>query len=217
MSRRFMKAHSRSLLAALLASLAVVPALAQDPTQTLPDSYHVQFENDYVRIVKVHYAAGAKLASHTHPAGQTAYIYLNDSEGVIFRHTGRMNRVTNRPPVKMGAVRFSTGMGEDHEVENTSAVPSDFLRIMIKTENPGGGGRRLQPTDMQYENKQLRMTRLRVEQHDTATITAKEPALIIELPSGATRWLAAGQAATIDNHEQPVLSLMRFDFLTKPK
>ena len=59
-------------------------AFAQDPTKTLPEAYKVEFENDYVKVVRVHYDAGAKLPEHTHPAGTTAYVYLNDSEGVVF-------------------------------------------------------------------------------------------------------------------------------------
>jgi len=60
-------------------------ASAQDPLTTLPDAYKAQLENDWVKVVRVHYAAGAKLPDHTHPAGTTAYVYLNDSEGVVFR------------------------------------------------------------------------------------------------------------------------------------
>ena len=36
-------------------------AFAQDPTKSLPDAYKVEFENDYVKVVRVHYDAGAKL------------------------------------------------------------------------------------------------------------------------------------------------------------
>jgi quercetin dioxygenase-like cupin family protein len=65
-------------------SLGTAPAVfAQDPTQTFPDAYQVAFENDFVKVVRVHYEAGAKFAEHTHPAGTTAYVYLNDSEGVV--------------------------------------------------------------------------------------------------------------------------------------
>ena len=63
----------------------------------------MQFENEYVRVVRVHYDAGAKLPEHTHPPGTTVYVYLNDSEGVVFRHSGNNNRAVTRPPVKAGA------------------------------------------------------------------------------------------------------------------
>ncbi len=60
---------SRWVLAACLACSVVPPISAQDPTKTLPESYTVQFDNDYVRVVRVHYDAGAKLPDHTHPGG----------------------------------------------------------------------------------------------------------------------------------------------------
>lgn len=106
---------------------------AQDPTITLPDAYRVQFENAQVRVVRVHYPAGARLPDHTHPAGTTLYVYLNDVDGIIFRHSGAMNHVVNRPLVKTGGMRISTGPEEHHTAENTSAHPADSLRIQLKT------------------------------------------------------------------------------------
>src|SRR6186713_2458748 len=119
------------LALALLASIA--PVMAQDPIATIPEAYKVQFENDWVKVVRVHYAAGAKLPEHTHPAGTTAYVYLNDSEGVIFRHSGNSNRSVTRPAVKAGSIRLAGGGEEHHNAENPGATPSDFLRIQIKT------------------------------------------------------------------------------------
>lgn len=194
------------------------PAAAQDPTRSLPQSYKVQFENAYVRVVRVHYDAGAKLPTHTHGAGTTAYIYLNDSDGIVFRHTGNRTHVVNRQAVKAGGMRVSVGQEEAHEVENRSKTPADFLRLSITTD-PGGaaGMRRIAPADASFTSPQIRVTRLSIEQHDAATIDAKQPALIVELPSGSTRWVDAGSSATIENHEVPQLALVRIDFLTKPQ
>jgi quercetin dioxygenase-like cupin family protein len=190
----------------------------QDPTASLPHAYKVQFENEYVRVVRVHYDAGAKLPEHTHAAGTTAYVYLNDSEGVVFSHVGGSNRAVTRPPVKPGAIRIASGPEEHHTAENTSSTPSDFLRVYFKTD--AGGVRnlrqRLSPTD-EFSNKQLRVTRLKIETHETTTITAKEPALFIELPSGAEQWVEAGASKSFENHDARPLELVRFDFLTKPQ
>ena len=40
---------------------AVIHISAQDPIKTLPDAYKLQFENDYTRVVRVHYDADVKL------------------------------------------------------------------------------------------------------------------------------------------------------------
>jgi hypothetical protein len=165
----------RFVLAAAI-SLGTAPAVfAQDPIHTLPDAYKVEFENDYVKVVRVHYDAGAKLAEHTHPAGTTAYVYLNDSDGVVFRHVGGSNRAVTRPPVKAGAIRIAAGPEEHHNAENPSPTPSDFLRVMFKTDNAGVNNlrQRLAPTEVEFANKQMRITRYRVSPKQNMLIEAK--------------------------------------------
>lgn len=198
---------------------AVVHTSAQDPTATLPDAYKTQLENDHVRVVRVHYAAGAKLPDHTHPPGTTIYVYLNDSEGVVFRHSGGSNRAVTRPPVKTGSVRIATGREEHHTAENPASTPSDFLRIVLKTDNAGERTMyRLPPGEASFDNKQMRITRLRVEPGAPTWIEtpADQPALIVQLPQGDTRWYAAGQklALTVTDNAQ---DLLRLDLLTPPR
>ena len=74
--------------------------------------------------MRVHYDAGAKLPEHTHPGGTTVYVYLNDSEGVVFSHVGGSNRAVTRPAVKAGAIRIAAGPEEHHTAENTSSTAS---------------------------------------------------------------------------------------------
>ena len=201
----------------VVACLAVASAEArQDPIKTLPDAYKAVFENDYVRIVRVHYDAGAKLPDHTHPGGTTMYVYLNDSEGVTYKHSSGGARTITRPAVKAGGIRIAPGMEEHHAVENTSSTASDFLRINLKTES-GGSMRRIPPSESSFENKQLRITRMRLEQHDVETIDAKVPALLIEWPAGNDRWVEAGASTTVENHDARDVNVIRIDFLTKPK
>ena len=192
--------------------------VAQDPTTTLPGSYKVELDNDYVRLVRVHYDAGAKLPDHTHPGGTTVYVYLNDSEGVVFQHSSGSNRPVTRPAVKAGGIRISTGPEEHHAVENTSKVASDFLRIYLKTDAAGARSmRRIPPTEKEFSNTQVRVTRMTLEQHDVENIDAKTPALLIEWPSGNDRWIDAGTSTTVENHDARAVNLIRIDFLTKPK
>jgi len=210
---------TRTLFAIALVAMAAGNTTAQDPTKTIPDSYKVAFENDYVRVVRVHYPAGAKLPEHTHAAGTTVYVYLNDSDGVIFRHVGGSNSSVTRPAVKSGGMRVATGREEHHTAENTSKTASDFLRIFFKTDDAGGPRnlrQRLSPDDRTFENKQMRITRLRLEQHDSVSIDAKEPALLIELPSGDHRWIDASKSTTLENHDARDLHVIRIDFLTRP-
>lgn len=217
---------SRFAWAAFVALASAVPVAAQDPTKSLPDSYQVQLENAYVKVVRVHYGAGATLPDHTHPAGTTVYVYLNDSEGVVFRHSGNNNRSVTRPPVRAGSVRVAAGPEEHHTAENPASTPSDFLRIWFKTDSGGERNlrRRITPgaylagesvTDEQFVNKQMRITRLVVAPGGSMNLDAKEPALLIDLPSGNTRWLEAGARTSIQ-YRGDVTDLLLVAFLTAP-
>lgn len=206
----------RVLIACLIGS-AILPSSAQDPTKTLPDAYKVQLENAYVRVVRVHYDAGAKLPDHTHPGGTTVYVYLNSSEGVTFSHSGNINRTVTRPAVTTGSVRVASGPEEHHTAENPASTPSDFLRIWFKTDNGGERNlrRRMPPSDQEFSNKQMRLTRLVVAAGTPITIetAAQQPALLVSLPSGETRWIDGGQKDTLATPGE----FLRVDFLTAPQ
>ena len=210
----------------MIARLAVVCGLmigavgrvsAQDPTKTLPDAYQVTFENDHVRVVRVHYAAGARLPEHTHPGGTTVYVYLGDSDGVVFRHSGRSNRAVTRPPVKAGGVRVASGPEEHHTAENPASTPSDFLRVWFKTDNGGESNlpRRLSPADREFANKQMRITRL-IGRDVAFEAPASVPALVVSVSDGSVRWVPVGERFLADSSDSRA-EVLRIDFLTSPK
>ncbi len=219
----------RAAAVAALMSMAA-PLAAQDPITSLPGAYTVAFENAYVKVIRVHYDAGAKLPEHTHPAGTTAYVYLNDSEGVVFQHHGGSNRSVTRPAVKAGAMRIAAGQEEHHTAENPSATPSDFLRIVFKT---GDGGvrnlrQRLATTDVEWANKQMKITRLRVKPGQNLEIdTRNSPALRIAIREGITewttpppdllRWLDKGTTEEFAVTGDFPVDIIKIEFLTKPK
>ncbi len=205
-------------------------ALAQDPIKTLPDSYKVELENDYVTVVRVHYDAGAKLPEHTHPGGTTAYVYLNDSDGVLFTHVGGSNRAVTRPALKAGAIRIAAGPEEHHSAENTSSTPTDFLRIMFKTDNGGVTNlrQRIPPTDVDFANKQMRVTRLRVKPGQTLVIETKNAAALriamregikqwTTPPPDLLRWLDKGTTEEFAVTGDFPVDIIKIEFLTKPK
>ena len=190
---------------------------AQDPTKTLPDAYQVTFENDHVRVVRVHYPAGARLPEHTHPGGTTVYVYLSDSDGVVFRHSGRSNRAVTRPPVKAGGVRVASGPEEHHTAENPASTPSDFLRVWFKTDNGGETNlrRRLSAADQEFANKQMRITRLS-GRGVAFEAPASVPALVVSVPDGWVRWVPAGERFVAESSNSRT-EILRLDFLTAPR
>jgi len=225
----------------LLASAAA----AQDPLKVAPDAYKLEFENDYVKAQRVHYAPRVKIPEHDHTAFGAAYIYLNDAGPVIFKHVGLSYGAVTRPAVKAGSFRLYKAVKETHAVENPGDTPSDFLRVEFKTEpvkDPNTlrgkffredvpAGENLQK--VQFENEQVRITRLicaagkKCEYAANATepclfvaLTAAQFTSIqgkpIKLAPGQTRWLEAGKKELLENAGKEAAELLRFDFKTAP-
>lgn len=206
---------------ALALATAIAPVTAQDPLTTIPEAYKVQFENPWVKVVRVHYAAGAKLPEHTHPAGTTAYVYLNDSEGVVFRHVGGSSRAVTRPAVKSGSIRLAAGNEEHHTAENPAATPSDFLRIQLKTMTGSGNLRQRiarpapRPGEnsitVDYRSDGLVIQRLSIApgQSMVAEVVTM-PSLWVALPSGETRWVQEARDETITNTGTTQMEFVRF-------
>jgi hypothetical protein len=186
-------------------------ALAQDPSKTLPQNYKLQFENDWVKVTRVHYAPHEKLPSHRHTQTGSAYVYLNDSGPVVFKHIGLEYGAVTRPATKAGSFRLFRGLTEMHEVENLSDLPSDFLRVEFKTEPindkslRGRFYREAYPSGenvqkLQFENEQIRITRLVCAKGKPLEIStgSAEPALLVALtPSNLKRAAKNGKASAL--------------------
>ena len=218
---------------ATLVALGAV-AGAQDAETTLPEAYSLQFENEWVKVVRVRYAPHVKLPAHAHTKMASAYVYLSDSGPVIFRHVGAEYGAATRPPVKAGTFRLWRAVGETHEVENTSALASDFLRVEFKTEPrdertlKGRYHREAVPAEgilekVQFENAQIRITRMVCAAGRTLSVrTADVPSLVVALTAapalemGRERWIPAGHAEQFTNSGSAPMELLRFEFLTAP-
>jgi hypothetical protein len=168
--------------------------MAQDPLKTLPNNYKLEFENEWVKVVRVHYGAREKIPEHNHTETGAAYVYLNDSGPVVFKHIGLSYGAVTRAAVKAGTFRLYKAVKETHEVENPNDAPSDFLRIEFKTEPVNANtlhgkyhredvpaGENFQK--VQFDNEQIRATRLVIAPGKKLEITtgATEPALFVAL------------------------------------
>ena len=192
--RNKLNVTAKLTLAVTILCLFATSALAQDPVKVLPQAYKLVFENDWVKVTRVHYAPKEKLPAHQHTQTASAYVYLNDSGPVVFKHIGLEYGAITRPATKAGSFRLYRGLQEIHEVENLSDLPSDFLRVEFKTQPVndktlrGRFFREEYPQGenfqkVQFENEQVRITRLVCaagKKLDVST-TATEPALLIAL------------------------------------
>jgi hypothetical protein len=221
----------KSLVTMFMLAGGLAISSAQDPVTLLPDSYSLQFENEWVKVVRVRYAPHAKLPPHAHTTHASAYVYLSDAGPVIFRHVGEKKFAATRPAAKAGSFRVFRGIEEIHEVENTSDLPSEFLRVEFKTDPRdattlrGRFFREMAPAGanlekVQFENDQIRITRLICSSGRTLQVIATgEPLLIIELTSGAgtARWVPVGGSTTLEGDSTIAREWLRFDFKTSPK
>jgi quercetin dioxygenase-like cupin family protein len=100
-------------------------ALAQDATKVEPTHYRVAFENEYVRVVDIHYGPREKSAMHDHPSGVAVYI-----TGGHFRFTDETGKVVEAN-AKPGDARWFRSF--KHKVENLSDKSFDGVYIEIKS------------------------------------------------------------------------------------
>ena len=229
----------------VVALLFSANALAQEATQTAPWAYKLQFENEWVRVIAVHYEPHEKLPPHAHTKWPCVYVYLNDSGPVIFRHKDWEHPELTRPATKAGSFRVSptSAVNEVHEVDNPNDTPSDFLRVEFKTEpigrtalqgryyrEPSPAGENY--SKVQFENEQLRVTRLSCAPRKRLEVaaSASEPALLVSLSvarlrtkSGANKttlgqtiWLTSGQRDGVENLGDAPMEWLRFDLKTAP-
>jgi len=212
---RFKKPYS-AFVAIITGLLCSAVAFSQDATKTPPRAYQLQFENGSVRVTRVHYGPREKIPAHAHPKWPAAYVYLNDSGPIIFRHRGWDHPELTRPATKAGSFRLSptSAVNEVHEVENPNDTPSDFLRVEFKTKPVGRGSlqgrfyREHYPTGenfrrVQFENEQIRVTRLICAPRQVLDVASSfpEPALFIVLSVARFRSIGTGSTAKVTTLE----------------
>jgi hypothetical protein len=223
--------------------LAVVLSLSlsvtgQDPTKAAPDSYKLQFENEFIRVLRVNYAPHSKVPVHDHSRFPACYVYLSDSGPISFTHSHWDDPILTRPATKAGSFRLSPTRFDDetHAVENPGDLASEFLRIEIMTEAPDrkslvgrfrsfDGDRKAGLNKQEFENSQLRVTRIIARAKASLDVSAQsgEPSLVVvvggsgDISKGQTFWLAPGKSKQFTSGNNSQIEILRLDFKTKPK
>ncbi len=199
---------------AAIVGLLTIGVFAQDPLKVAPQNYKLEFENDWVKVVRVHYGAREKIVAHDHTQTAAAYVYLNDSGPVIFKHINLSYGAITRPETKAGSFRLYKAVKEVHEVENPGDTPSDFLRVEFKTAPVnekslhGKYHREAYPAGenfkkTQFENEQIRVSRVVAapgKKIDVST-NSTEPALLIALSAAKFKLSARNGKASQLNLE----------------
>jgi quercetin dioxygenase-like cupin family protein len=101
-----------------------MPAGAQDAAKADAKHYKVEFENDQVRVLHIHYGPHEKGAMHSHPA--SVVVYLTDTQGRFTMPNG----TTQDGSGKAGTVVWADPV--THQPENTSDKAFDVIQIELK-------------------------------------------------------------------------------------
>lgn len=124
--------------AAALLCLAASVSAAQDPTKVEPKHYRLQFENEYVQVVNVHYGPHERSEMHEHPGGVVivvtgGHLRFTDQNGKVTEVYSKAGESRWFPPFK-------------HKVENVGDEPYNAVYVGIKgkvaeykADQPAGG------------------------------------------------------------------------------
>jgi beta-alanine degradation protein BauB len=114
---------SKLICAGVFVCLAAC-AFAQDPTKVEPTHYKLDFENEYVQVVSVHYGPHEKSKLHEHPGG--VVVILTKAHLRFTDENGRVREVFSEP----GEARWYPPF--KHRVENLGDTPYDAVYVGVK-------------------------------------------------------------------------------------
>jgi quercetin dioxygenase-like cupin family protein len=114
----------RSLILLVFVCFTGSAALAQDPVKVDPQHYKVIFENDQVRVLRIHYGPHEKSVMHSHPDAVVVYesnarMKMTTPDGKSVESNGKANDSLWTP-------------AGDHLPENLSDKPVDAVLVELK-------------------------------------------------------------------------------------
>lgn len=171
-------------------SLLTTIAAGQSAYDIAPQNYTKLFENEYVRVSRAVYRPGDKLKHHTHPQEPTVFVYLTDSGPIKFFHAA--GAALTRGPVKAGAIRFTRGNAELHEVESYSETVAESIRIELLTEpvDLPMPDVRLAPDSANFDNGQIRIERMSCDAAIPCRIEGC-PSVLVSIDAKTATWHSA--------------------------
>ena len=177
----------------------------------------VEFENQWVRVVRVHYAAHEKTRYHDHPSTPTVYVYTTDGGRLRILHDEKEQPVI-RPVVKANSIRFNRGAIEHHQVEEMDGIASEYLRLELKVEPVELPEKdvRIAAGDMKpFENRMIRMEHVPCGAHALCPASAHPDRPAIEVIGKKFRWIPPKGKAFMNETDAPI-EIVRVEFISQP-
>ena len=117
--------RSKLFCACVVVCASSIGSLAQDPTKVEPKHYKLDFENDRVQVVAVHYAPHEHSVLHEHPGG--VVVILTEAHLRFTDENGKTREIFSKP----GEARWYPPF--KHRVENLGDTPYDAVYIGLKS------------------------------------------------------------------------------------
>jgi quercetin dioxygenase-like cupin family protein len=125
---------------------AVLGAMGQDPTKVEPKHYRLDFENEKVQVVTVHYGPHEKSVLHDHPGG--VVVSLTEAHLRFTDENGKVREVYSKP----GEARWYPPF--KHRVENLGDTSYEAVYVGIKGKMTATGGTE-DPAKMESDAKRI--------------------------------------------------------------
>ena len=123
---------------ALLAAQGSNPApqtpavdMSHECTVVDPEHYHLEFENEYVRVIRCRIPGRDKVKMHNHPFG-SVIIFMTDQN----LHQTLESGATEEAHNKAGHVVWGNGSQSQHMGENVTDQLYEYIRVDIKAALP---------------------------------------------------------------------------------
>ena len=144
--RQLMQAAAGTSLAAVALSSALALHAAQNPTAAPqipgvdmshectvedPEHYKLEFENEFVRVIRCRIPARDKVKMHNHPLG-SVIIFMTDQNLHQTLESGKTEEAHN----KAGHVLWANGSQSQHMGENVTDQMYEYIRVDVKAAVP---------------------------------------------------------------------------------
>ena len=105
--------------------------MSHECTVADPEHYKLEFENEYVRVIRCRIPEHDKVKMHNHPFG-SVIIFITDQN----LHQTLENGTTEEAHNKAGRVLWGTGSQAQHMGENVTDRMYEYLRVDVKAALP---------------------------------------------------------------------------------
>ena len=105
--------------------------MSRECTVADPEHYHLEFENEYVRVIRCRIPGRDKVKMHNHPFG-SVILFITDQN----LHQTLENGTTEEAHNKAGNVLWGNGSQATHMGENVTDRLYEYIRVDIKAALP---------------------------------------------------------------------------------